>query len=533
MKSKFYSLLMMLGIATASTAQTDWHITGNSGTSPSTNFLGTTDAQNLQFRVNNQKAGYIDYGSGNVSFGYQTLLSNSTGTSNTAFGHQALYSSTTAQSSTATGYQALYTDSTGSNNTATGYQSLRFTTVGSNNTAAGYRSLDLNVGGKDNIAIGVYSLRSNINTSDNVAVGDSALYHSISTYNTAVGNESLFGNTTGSSNSAVGYSSLANSTTGYNNTAVGFYGLNNTTTGFALSTYGAYADIADSVSYNATAIGYGAIATANNQVMLGNTSVTSVKAAGTYIIYSDGRYKKDIKDNVPGLAFINQLKPVTYHYDIHGMNAKMGIITSPNAGTDNASGNKVAEDAITQKEKKLYTGFVAQDVESAAKKLNYDFSGVYKPQNSKDLYGLSYSDFVVPLVKSVQELSKLNDHKDSMISDLQDQINALKAVVNTIQNNTAYQSAAGGASASASLLQNAPNPFSGVTTIAYTLPAKYSSAQILIYTKDGKAIKRISLSGSGSGTTSVSASLMASGAYNYSLLVNGNVIASKQMLVTK
>ena len=74
-------------------------------------------------------------------------------------------------------------------------------------------------------------------------------------------------------------------------------------------------------------MGNGATATANNQVMLGNTSVTSVKAAGSFVIYSDGRYKKDLKENVPGLAFIKQLKPVTYHYDIHGMNKYMGIKT--------------------------------------------------------------------------------------------------------------------------------------------------------------------------------------------------------------
>src|SRR5215831_4590287 len=30
-----------------------WSVTGNSGTNPSTNFIGTTDAQPLMFRVNN------------------------------------------------------------------------------------------------------------------------------------------------------------------------------------------------------------------------------------------------------------------------------------------------------------------------------------------------------------------------------------------------------------------------------------------------------------------------------------------------
>jgi hypothetical protein len=39
-------------------------------------------------------------------------------------------------------------------------------------------------------------------------------------------------------------------------------------------------------------------------------------------------------------------------------------------------------------------------------RLGFDFSGVEKPKNEKDLYGLRYAEFVVPLVKAVQELDE-------------------------------------------------------------------------------------------------------------------------------
>ena len=42
-------------------------------------------------------------------------------------------------------------------------------------------------------------------------------------------------------------------------------------------------------------------------------------------------------------------------------------------------------------------------MEQAAKQAGYDFSGVDAPKNDKDLYGLRYAEFVVPLVKAVQE----------------------------------------------------------------------------------------------------------------------------------
>jgi hypothetical protein len=49
------------------------------------------------------------------------------------------------------------------------------------------------------------------------------------------------------------------------------------------------------------------------------------------------------------------------------------------------------------------SGFLAQDVEKAATQLGYHFDGVHKPENDRDHYSLGYSQFVVPLVKAVQE----------------------------------------------------------------------------------------------------------------------------------
>ncbi len=78
------------------------------------------------------------------------------------------------------------------------------------------------------------------------------------------------------------------------------------------------------------------------------------------------------------------------------------------------------------KEKIVYTGFLAQDVEKAAKKIGYDFSGVDAPKNNNDLYGLRYDEFVVPLVKAVQELSAQNDLLQVQIDQLKKEIDLLK-----------------------------------------------------------------------------------------------------------
>jgi hypothetical protein len=118
--------------------------------------------------------------------------------------------------------------------------------------------------------------------------------------------------------------------------------------------------------------------------------------------------KKNIKENVPGLSFINKLKPVTYNLNL---DAADDIIQRP--AIKDKTGRMiqpVQEDLSARKikEQVVYTGFIAQDVEKAAKELSYDFSGVDAAKNKKDLYGLRYAEFVVPLVKAVQELSEKN-----------------------------------------------------------------------------------------------------------------------------
>ena len=52
---------------------TNWSLAGNAGTNPATDFVGTTDAQPLVFKVSNQTAGYVDTTYRNVALGRNTL----------------------------------------------------------------------------------------------------------------------------------------------------------------------------------------------------------------------------------------------------------------------------------------------------------------------------------------------------------------------------------------------------------------------------------------------------------------------------
>ena len=577
-----------------------WSLTGNAGTDPQTNFIGTTDTRPLVFRVNNTKAGYIDYNpsGANTAFGYQTLnvnggfnntaigykalSSNTTGYYNTAIGTSALYKNTTGYVNVANGVSALYSNDNGDNNIAigfsalysnvsgsrnvalgshalngnkdgtfniavgsdalysntsgeyniaTGRDALYYNTTGINNTASGWQALYSNISGNNNIAIGTFSLLSNTSASDLIAIGRYALSNNgigasqsyEGTANTAIGSAGLYANTIGYNNSAVGSQSLYFNDDGYNNVAFGVQALQSNVHGIGNTAVGVAADVNNNSWENATAIGYYAVSTGSNQVRLGNSSVTSIGGYANWTNISDGRVKKNIKQNVPGLAFINKLRPVTYNLDLDAADKIVQHSVLKEKDSKIKPPLPWESDARKAKEHVVYTGFVAQDVERAAKSLNYDFSGVDAAKNEHDLYGLRYAEFVVPLVKAVQELSKQNDSLKAENENLEQRVTRLEELMN-IKKMTLILSGA-------SLEQNIPNPFTNSTVINYTLPQSIVSAQIIITDKSGRTLKTVKISGSGIGNLKVDASTLAAGAYQYSLIVDAKLVDTKQMIV--
>jgi hypothetical protein len=177
---------------------------------------------------------------------------------------------------------------------------------------------------------------------------------------------------------------------------------------------------------------------------------------------------------------------------------------------------------------------VAQEVEEAAKKLDYDFSGVDAPKNEEDVYGIRYSAFVVPLVKSVQEQQKQIEEQHNEIKELKTEVEELKGMVKSLLaskgvglNNSNIRVS------SAYLLANAPNPFNASTVIRYHIPDNASSAKLVITNMKGQVMKTTMLNGKGDGQVTLDAGTIAAGSYNYSLWIGNEQVDSKQMLIVR
>ncbi|WNM19921.1 beta strand repeat-containing protein [Flavobacterium capsici] len=219
-----------------------WNLTGNSGTTPGTNFVGTTDDKPLIFKTNNIQSGYLG-GSDNyaVFFGHRAGEIN-TGFWNVGIGSYALNLNTWGSSNVAIGQLALNKNTTGYSNFALGTVAMNDNTIGNNNVAIGEHTLDKNVTGSYAVAIGSYAMQYSNDTTTafdnkNVAIGYQSLMGSTTpanntgNNNTALGYQSLTVNTSGSNNLAFGTEALSQNTTGSSNIAIGNSTLSGNTSG--------------------------------------------------------------------------------------------------------------------------------------------------------------------------------------------------------------------------------------------------------------------------------------------------------------
>jgi hypothetical protein len=349
----------------------------------------------------------------------------------------------------------------------------------------------------------------------NSAFGYNALnYNTLSWGNTAIGANALpIAGKTINANTAVGAFALSGGLygPGYgSNTAIGYRAMDAENPGAGNTALGADSGpIAGTTIHHSVAIGSSAKTTASNQVRIGDAYVTNIGGQVSWSTLSDGRFKKDLREDVSGLDFINALRPVSYTVDKTSVQRFLGVPDS------------IGQSRFAAKEQTIrQTGFVAQEVEKLVKKSGYVFNGVDAPQNDRDTYTIRYAEFVVPLVKAVQEMSAKLDEQQQQITELLAQI--AEKEIDGSKSKTELM-----------LFQNNPNPFSVDTEIKMTLSETTASARVIIYNLEGKELKDISVMERGSASVKILANELNAGMYIYALIADGKVVDTKRMILTK
>lgn len=208
---------------------------------------------------------------------YRSFVTGS-GINNERFGNDALVSNTTGNRNSAFGYKALNGNTTGDDNTGLGTQALASNTSGTGNVAIGNNASVSNTTGTSNVALGNNSLQNNLIGGGNMAIGSAALFNSTGDQNTGIGSVALNPLTSGAQNVGIGYlSGYPTLTSGTGNTFIGA----NTDAAAATQNYG-------------TAIGYQAVAAANETAFSPRSDVQSASGISSTSTF---RKRADITDS--------------------------------------------------------------------------------------------------------------------------------------------------------------------------------------------------------------------------------------------
>lgn len=381
------SLLLLLTVCTHTVSGQSWGLTGNAGTDPATNFIGTTDDKDIRFKRNGTKSGLIS--GNNTAFGVAALQSNTSGENNTVVGVSAGQANTTGIHNSFVGQVAGYSTTTGMQNSFFGSMSGYSNTDGSFNCFFGLSSGFANTSGWGNAFIGASAGVANTTgamnnfigyntggsnttgSANNFFGGQSGLYNTTGYYNNFMGQQAGLNNTTGSSNNFIGSFAGLHNTTGDGNSFIGYFaGYNNTTGGYnSIFGYNTGNEL-NTGAYNTF---YGSntgrgITTGNYNTIIG-ANVTGLSAGlSNTIILADGQGNQRILVDNNGKVGIGNTAP-TEKLDVTG-----NIYTTGKILINQANNSSVTPYALAVNGSAIFTKAV---VKLNANWPDYVFDGSY------------------------------------------------------------------------------------------------------------------------------------------------------------
>lgn len=212
------------------------------------------------------------------------------------------------------------------------------------------------------------------------------------------------------------------------------------------------------------------------------------------------------------------------------VNIECGSITQSSDSTLKTNIKKIEGDVLSKvckldgytynwksdKDGQLQVGFIAQEVEKV-------FPELVETIDSSNVKLLSYIGMIPYLLEAIKA-------QQSQIEDLKEQLGDNNSSAELKSYSLFGQEST---ETPASLSQNKPNPFSSETRIEMFVPQSVANATLYVYDLQGKQVKSIAVTGRGATFETIHGSELQAGLYIYSLVTDGNLVGSKQMVLTE
>jgi hypothetical protein len=255
---------------------------------------------------------------------------------------------------------------------------------------------------------------------------------------------------------------------------------------------------------------------------------------------SDERFKTNVKGLDSALVKLNRLNGVSYNYKFpNGFGQNKFDAQANTIDTGNVAGK------ITDKEMKDKDFIEKYDKENKApkgKRLGFiaqDLQKVFPELVDQDSAGYFYVDYVglIPvIIEALKEQQSIIGAQSLKIKELEGKIDG-SSTKETKNSNLKSASLSTDTeildvTANAFLFQNTPNPFTYDTEIKYYLPESSSNAVLYVFNLQGNLLMTEKISGTGNGSITINGSDLNPGMYVYSLLIDGQEVDTKRMILT-
>jgi len=217
--------------------------------------------------------------------------------------------------------------------------------------------------------------------------------------------------------------------------------------------------------------------------------------------YSDLSIKENIKNIDSPLFLLCQVRGVTYDLkQDYFKNTPQDNMDLAVASGQNKYG------VIAQELKEIFPDMVILDEET-------------------QLYAVKYMSFIPVLIEAIKEQQNQIDDLKQLVAASAGSLKgaSVESSMNEVSDEMKLTS----------LFQNHPNPFTQETIVSYYLSEDTRSASLFVYDMTGKQLKNYKLSQNGSGEIVISGGELDAGLYMYSLVADGQLIGTKQMVLTE